>query len=491
MAFNFFHGMIMAPVFDPSSFLLLLVMLIGGGVRDLASCLPTDAYWKSKGVTVSLDQLSGELAPVNATDLSKLIDQLDANDARERDAAARKIEALGTEAIDALKDAMDSGSPEVATRARSLIARVRTSSKITAIRRLMAMRTLGEMKDAKAVELLKSLVKSKRMFEPDYAKEAIAKIDGKDYSIPPANAVDRATELNLLPAKLDAVMQAAPALQGNISIEKIVEQLPLTADQKESRLKESTQRLITFLESVGNIRLDVVTWGFYAAPPGVPGNSIFILRGQLDSDAFGQFLSRQNLPCKKLDGGNAFEFNDDTALLVGSDQRVVFLSREPTGDLALDAMSTALKKGVGEFANNAELAKLASSVDPACAFWGVERMNPGLAQVIEPLASFDSAVLVGNQLRDEKHDLVMQLRLIATTTDPLKAKNSVTSARQMLDNLAQRNLQQQQLLPILKPFAEMARSTQFEVDEGKVTATATLRDVPMLPVVIPLDGIER
>ena len=295
----------MAPVFDPSSFLMLLVMLIGGGVRDLASCLPTDAYWKSKGVTVSIDQLSRELAPVKLADLSKLIDQLDSNDARERDAAASKIEALGTEAVAALKEATDSGSPEVAARARSLIARIRAASKVTAIRRLMAIRTLGEMKDAKANELLKTLAESKEMFESDYAKQALAKLDGKDYDVPPATPADRATELNLLPARLDVVMQAAPALQGNISLEKIVEQLPLTADQKESRLKESTQRLITFLESVGDIRLDVVTWGFYAAPPGVPGNSIFILRGQLDSTVFGQFLSRQNLPSKKLDGGSA------------------------------------------------------------------------------------------------------------------------------------------------------------------------------------------
>ena len=161
------------------------------------------------------------------------------------------------------------------------------------------------------------------------------------------------------------------------------------------------------------------------------------------------------------------------------------------GDLALQTMSAALKKGAGDFANNVDLAKLASAVDPACAFWGVERMNPGLAQVIEPLAAFDSATLVATQSRDGKRDLVMQLPLVATTADPAKAKSASAAARQMLDNLAQHNPQQQQLLPVLKPFADMARSTQIEVDQGKVTATATLRDVPMLPMVIPFEGIER
>src|SRR6185437_4684148 len=37
---------LMGAFFDPTAFLGLLLMLIGGGVRDLASCLSTDAYWK-------------------------------------------------------------------------------------------------------------------------------------------------------------------------------------------------------------------------------------------------------------------------------------------------------------------------------------------------------------------------------------------------------------------------------------------------------------
>ena len=102
-----------------------------------------------------------------------------------------------------------------------------------------------------------------------------------------------------------------------------------------------------------------------------------IARGQFDATALCNFLGKLVPKSRRVEGSNVFEINDDTVLLVSSDRRIVFLSREPTGDLALETMATALKKSVGTFSENAELAKLARSVDITKPVWAAGRISPG------------------------------------------------------------------------------------------------------------------
>src|ERR1700733_3132375 len=98
-----------ATFINPAWILSLLMMVLGGGVRDLASCLSTDAYWKAKGVAVSFEQLSHDLEPVKATDVSKLVADLDADDPKHREAATEKIASVGPAALPELEEAARSG----------------------------------------------------------------------------------------------------------------------------------------------------------------------------------------------------------------------------------------------------------------------------------------------------------------------------------------------------------------------------------------------
>lgn len=269
----------MAPMFDPSSILLLLVMVLSGGVRDLASCLSTDAYWKAKGVTVSIESLAHDLEAVKAADVSALIKEMDADDAKDRDAATERIASVGLAALPALEEAAKNGSPEVSARAKVLLERIRAAAKAGSIRRLMAIRTLGERKDAGAMALLRPLLESKEMFEADYARAAIAKIEGKDYSTPAATDAQRAADVALLPARLDVIAQMAPTFEKEFLLDKmLLDAIPMDQNQRNTAHTEAVQGILKVLETVGNIRLYTLTWGFYAAPPGVPGNSILMAR---------------------------------------------------------------------------------------------------------------------------------------------------------------------------------------------------------------------
>src|SRR5882724_11314090 len=102
---------------QPGSILLLLIALIGSGVRDLVGLLPTDDYWKAKQVIVTTAQLKHELEPVKEADISALLADLDADDPKTREEATRKIADIGLPARTALQKAAKEGLPETAARA--------------------------------------------------------------------------------------------------------------------------------------------------------------------------------------------------------------------------------------------------------------------------------------------------------------------------------------------------------------------------------------
>src|SRR4051812_1355960 len=106
---------------EASIFLIFTMLLGGGSGNELLDIIPTDAYWKAKEVEVTATNILIELNSIKADD----------------------------------------------------------TSKASAVRRLMAIRTLGELKSADAVPSLKSQLESKEMFIAAYAQRALNAIEGK------------------------------------------------------------------------------------------------------------------------------------------------------------------------------------------------------------------------------------------------------------------------------------------------------------------------
>jgi len=463
------------------SFMMMLMMFLGGGVRDAASLISTQEYWKAKNVTVSYEQLAKELEPVKAADVSKLIGDLDADDAKARDAASAKIAAVGRGALPALADAIKNGSPEVSSRAKSLTAKIRSASRATSVRQLMAIRTLGEMKKPEAVAVLQPLLDSKEMFIADYARAAIAKIQGKQSPAPGAGAVERAADVASMPAKLDLIAQLAPSDEGTFSVSSIVDQLPMPEAQKAKARDESVNQVLKVLETVGNIRLDLVTAGFYAAPPGQPGNSVVMARVLVDSSAASEALHNLVHNTKNIDGVEVFQLDDDTALLLASDTRAAFVTREPNGDLRLEETVAALKKGTGDFANNADLSKLVKSIDPKATMWAAAKMSEGLRQIAGPFASIDTATLVANRSM-EKDKPLTKFRLEAQGSDAGQMKQAAEQMRASIKEAVEQGRKQQQQLPFIKPMVDFVDSIRIEANGIKASATAQMHGQMMMPI---------
>src|SRR4051812_49756963 len=150
----------------------ILFALLSGGANDLLDFVSSDAYWKAKAVTVSMEQLTAELKTEAGADVAELIKALGAGEYAQREEAARKIIAQGPAALPGLEKAADDPDAEISSRVKNLMQQIRLNSKAGGVRRLLAIRTLGELKKPEALPLLKPLLTSKEMFVADYAARA-------------------------------------------------------------------------------------------------------------------------------------------------------------------------------------------------------------------------------------------------------------------------------------------------------------------------------
>ena len=467
--------------FDLPSWMTLVALILGGG-RDLASLVSPGHYWESKGVSVSVEQLSHELDPIKPGDISKYLADLDAGDPAVRQTAAVEIFKMGPAALSALTETVNSGSPEASERAASLQVQIRAASKPLFVRRLMAVRTLGEMKDARALPILRPLLNSTEMFESEYARQAIATIEGKACPPRTATAAERAADLALLPARLDTVIQIAPSLGAVFSLEKLIALLPFDQTRKAQAGSELNSTLLETLNIAGNVRIDAITVGIYPAPPGVPGNYIVVVRGQFDATALCAALGRVAPDSELIDGVRVFHIDEDAALLVPSDRRIVYLGREAAGELGIAETIAALRTGSSDLAKNVELLTLVKSVDHGAPLWAAALLTPGLKelkQVGDPLGMFDSLTIVATQSMD-KGNVVTAARLVATASDQPHAQQGMASMQAYLNNAVGDGQRIETKRPDLKPFIDFLESAKLEAEGNKVSLTASLPETSVL-----------
>jgi hypothetical protein len=411
------------------SFAGILMMLIGSGATDLLDVLHTEAYWKAKQVNVSVEQLI-----------------TDATAAKAADAGA--------------------GAAEAPANAAS-------------VRRLMAIRTLGERKEAQATAPLQALLGSKEPFVADYAKAAPAAIQGQPLARAAASAEARMADVWLLPSQIDLVAQAIPTgkpLNGG----DIFGDMPLPPGMNKAELLEKmTADLLPVVEAVGNVRLAAVTVGFYANTPNEPGYAVIVARGQYDAKAAAAALSQHQVPTTTIDGMEVYQPDKSVAVILASDARAVLITADRNGKLPLEEVVASIKKDSGNLHDNAEMAKLIGQVDTSQPIWAVVKMTDGLRQVMPPLAAFDVATLVVSQKED-----VLSLSLKAEGTDAEKVKMAVEEAHAHLQEGITQARQTVQNFPAAKPFLEAMESVKLSSDGGQATASGSMKGATSLPLML-------
>lgn len=476
------------------SFLMLMTFPLLGG-NDLLDLVSSEAYWKSKHVERSVEAMLSELQADDPPDISALVKQLGADKFRDREAAMKAIRAAGPGVIDQLRNAAAGPDAEIADRAETLIEQLGGGLLTTAERRLMAIRTLGELKQREALPRLSKLAASREPFVAEYAKAAIASIEGKPYQRPRPTQAQRDEDLRLLPKECVFVMQAGAERRIAVSWEQIlrlVAQLPndRQRDQQPSeRVKKYEAAFRTLLERSGNVRVDLATVGVTGNIFTADGVAVVVFRGRYHVDGFKEEAAKMGFARTTIDGVDVVQHPRDqgTAILLVSDERLVVVSgRERSA--AIEQMIAASKRNRGTFDQNAKLAALVQTVDRSKAIWGATMPTDSE----RGLLGIDSLKSMTLEVSQDQGALAAACKVEATDFAAMKQKLEEimtfrTAVAPALDAEVARS-------PHLKPLTDLLKSLALSDDGTSFTITARAPDAAALltlPVVEGRRAVEK
>lgn len=479
-----------------TSFMVLFAMLLGGG-SDLLDYVPSQDYWQAKGVAdVTADGLAKDLAPPKAVEnITKLLVDLGSSKTAVREAATAKIVAMGPGVLPQLKEASKVDDPEIAHKAGELYEQINRAQKANQVRRLIAIRTLGEMKAKAAVPALQGLTKSDDPFVADYAKAALAAIDGKPYERAHAESSDDAW---LMPDKTRVVWHLSFRGGKAIDMDAVLKSLPRAeavppggapkGPDVAAVRKEAVGQFIQFADRVGNVRIDGVTVGVSGEVGPNQGHVVVVAHGQYDAAAVADVVGGlkdvfkdtkavggTTVFANENEGANVFFPSNDRAVLVGGPG-----GRNGGGNvLPVEEMVAAVRKNAGGLKDSkdaADMAKLVKSVDTKQPMWGAMEVTPAFKQApfLEP---FDTVTLVGKPAGDKADKL--DVRFDGHGADPDKVRAAVGMVNQGLDQAKQEMKRADEHMPQeMKAMVAMARevveSMKCQADGKAASLTGTL-----------------
>ena len=451
-----------------SMLVTLLSVLLGGGGGDLLDYVQPAAYWQSKQVAVSVEAMGKELAPPPAADVSKFIDDLNSPDPHARQEAARKIADAGIAALAPLREAAASPSPQIAVSAKRLISQIEEANRPASVRRLMAIRALGDLKDKAALPILEPLRKSETPFVADYAREAIDQINGKVIERP--NAPGLRDDIWLLPGGCRAVGQVMGPTSGPVDVQQQIKRAMLPGKADPAVLFETANKMVTDIsEKIGNLRVESLTIGIAGDVGEQSGYVILIAHGQYDAKAVADLMHKQQVPSNVVGGVEIFQLPGAETALFFPDNHYAVLIASPRGiDQPIDEIVAAIRTGQGKLKDVPEMKKLIDQSPAGQPLWAVAKITPAFAKGAV-LAPFDTM-----EIRSKRDGKQVQVTVSGTGNQPDKAKMAAAMVSGGARQGAEEIKRAEQFEPNLKVVEEMLRSVNCTAQEGNATLTAQM-----------------
>ena len=469
----------------PDSVMRLLMMLalpMSGG-NDLLDFVPTQEYWESKRITITVPALTAELTHKQPPDISELIRQLGDDRFAVREIATRKIQALGSQVVVQLEKALDSTDAEIVDRARLLIAQMDEGRNATAERRLMAIRALGELKSPEALPALRKLTSSKELFVAEYARQAIARIEGKEAKRTVVDRKQLEKDVWLLPAGCAVIGQLAPRSHIPLSLDQLRTITPRPGSSRRQNVspREQLRRAVLKLsEQIGNVRVDVITMGISGDVGPRTGWVVFIARGQYDKDALKTLATESKIRVTTRDGVDVIEFDRRLQAIMPSNRQLIIIGGPQVAGFPFAELIAAVKAGRGKIAEDAPIAKLIKTVDRDGPVWMAAVMSPQFKKNAPLLAGLKTATL------STKHgEGAVTGKLVVTGDDEKGIEKSeaifIAELRTMMNQMTKETSR----MPAVKTMLDFLKTINHQGDGAIVTVTAELKD-PRAALMMPL-----
>jgi hypothetical protein len=412
--------------------------------------------------------MARELTPPAAADVVRLIDDLNSPDPQTRQQSARKIAEAGTGALPALREAAASPSPQIAISAKGLIAHIEEANRPANVRRLMAIRELGELKSNEGLAILEPLTKSDEPFVADYAREAIDQINGKPIERPHSPVLRE--DVWLLPEGCRAVGQLLGPTNGPISIEQAMKDAPLPKNvDAETMIHTVTGILVKSAENVGNVRIESLSFGVSGDVGEQSGYIVMIARGQYDCRAVAEFVHKQQVPSNVVSGVEIFQPpGAEMAMMFPNNQYAVLIASPRGVDLPIDEVLTAIRTNHGKLKDVAEMKKLIEAAPADQPIWAVAKITPAFARG-PVLAPFDTM-----ELRSQRNGKKVELTINGTGNQPDKAKAAADMVNATAREAAEELKRAEQFEPAVKILEDAMKSVNCQASAGEAKLTANM-----------------
>lgn len=326
--------------------------------------------------------------------------------------------------------------------------------KAAEIRKLLAIRSLGELKSKKALGSLLKLAESRELFVSDYAKEAIATINGEKA---PTHAFDQksfSADTHFFPKDTGVIAQLKMANGAAVDIEPIVTMLSedMSVQELNQAINQLQHPLIKFLELTGNIRLDGITLAVADKVNNDSGWIAISMRGQYDSTALKATfndLTSEPADVLKSEGREYFVIDNNALLSFVSDSQCLFLAGPSLDNLPYQQLS---KNGQPKAAYSKDLQAQIKSTDTSGPLW-IAGLVTGDMQQIPHLSDCQSFSLETSNTRD-----LMNF----TLTGVMKNEALAQSTSDALEEIYGEFLEQQ--LPQLKEMQVEVKEMEYLFD---------------------------
>lgn len=455
-----------------ASWMMMLVMLLGDGGNHLLDYASTQEYWKTRGIAVNADAMIAELRVSETDDMAKLVVELASPLPDVRQAASRKILLIGPAALPQLQKAAEVRDPEISGTAKRLMADISAGAKKEQVRRLMAIRALGELGHKDGLPILRALADSKEMFIGEYARRAIAAIEGRPFERPAIPADVRKVDVSLMPAGVRALVQSEiPGKTNASTLEQLVEAVgALPGMNKQAMLAEMTSAIISIAEQTGDVRIDAITAGLSGDIGDNRGFATVIVRGEYDPIAVKALLEQFGMKKQTVEGMEFHTPAPQFAILFADNGRAVAAMGPRFEALPVAQLVKAVKAGGGELTQEKEMAGLLTQADMTLPLWGVMRVTEAFKQAAA-LAPFDAVTLAGRRSGQK-----LDVTLTGQGTDAAGVKAAVdminASVQQILPNLKPAVQQ----MPSVKPMVDTLESLKASASGNQATLTLTMEN---------------
>ena len=416
------------------------------------------------------------LGDAPAVDVSKSIAKLGSEKFADRENAYVELKRAGGAVLPQLIKAAEAAKdPEVRQRLNQLVGEIKQLNAGRDTLQMAALKTIQQRKYKELLPEVKKLTKHTDRLVAEYARETVAKLEGKPYKRPAPSDADLAADLALIPGDVGTLAQVRPPRSKPGDLFKSIKALaglgfPGGADIEAQIKKE----IIKAAFRLGNIRFESMVMGVSNEVGPRTGYVVFVVRGYYSPESLLRMIREENGRLEKttIDGVDVWRPDREFAMICPSNNQLIMIGGPRTETLPIAKVVKALKAAPKKPTFSPEVTKLLAKVDRTKTAWMVMRMNDTFREA-PPFKPLDW--IVGEASQDDKDAISFKFWGEGPDADAIAATMD-EGRKELAKGIAQME-KFGAAVPMMAPMIKIMKSIKLENKGTQASVSLKVDDV--------------